>query len=57
MKITLIQSHFVTLNPLLVKQLFNYAILGFDLIKGIVLFALMMTFLILLFFFKLVLIF
>jgi F0F1-type ATP synthase membrane subunit c/vacuolar-type H+-ATPase subunit K len=46
MKITLIQSHFVTLNPSLVKQLFGYVILGFDLIEGIVLFALMMAFLI-----------
>jgi F0F1-type ATP synthase membrane subunit c/vacuolar-type H+-ATPase subunit K len=47
MKIILIQSHFLTLNPSLVKQLFDYAILGFDLIEDIVLFALMMTFLIL----------
>ncbi len=46
-KITPIQPHFVAQNPLLVKQLFVYAILGFLLIKAIALFALKMVFLIL----------
>jgi F-type H+-transporting ATPase subunit c len=47
MKITLIQPHSVARNPLLAKQLFGYAILGFALTEAIALFALMMAFLIL----------
>jgi F-type H+-transporting ATPase subunit c len=39
--------HSVARNPSLAKQLFRYAILGFALTEVVVLFALMMTFLIL----------
>ncbi len=39
-----IQPHSVARNPLLTKQLFGYAILGFVLTKAIALFALMMAF-------------
>jgi len=43
-KITPIQPHSIARNPLLVKQLFGYVVLGFALIEIITLFALMMAF-------------
>jgi hypothetical protein len=43
-KITPIQPHSIARNPLLVKQLFGYVVLGFALIETIALFALMMAF-------------